>query len=144
MKMALIQLPEASNEDLEKYAVLFCSDPTLYDPKNPQTWPVHITGGAIDLTMRSLDDKQEAFMGGIFDDADQISFTAYYEASDLTSQSALEARYNRRLLYHAMHICGFQNKPEEWWHFDYGTQMWIANGNLSGKALYGRAELLPD
>ena len=81
-------------------------------------------------------------MGSIFDDADAISFTTHFESFELTSQSGIEARRNRRLLYHAMTAAGFVNFPFEWWHFDFGTQMWVMNGNLqSTKALYGRAEL---
>lgn len=141
MTRALEQLPEASRSDLEKFASLYCSNPSGYDPDNFKTWPVHLSGGAIDLTLRSLYDKQEAFMGSIFDDADDVSFTTHFESTKLTSQSGIEARRNRRLLYHAMSAAGFQNYSYEWWHFDYGSQMWVKNGNLECKALYGRAEL---
>jgi D-alanyl-D-alanine dipeptidase len=134
-------LPEANDDELVRFAGTFCSDPRGFNPDDFRTWPVHNTGGAIDLTIRSLADGQEAFMGGIFDDADSISSTRFFENPTLTSQSAEEARRNRRLLYHAMRTVGFSSYCHEWWHFDLGTQMWVMNGGHSCKAWYGRATL---
>lgn len=134
-------MPDAREAELVHFAGKFCSDPRHFDPNDFRTWPVHNTGGAIDLTMRSLEDGQEAFMGGIFDDADGISSTRFFEDSALTSQSAFEARRNRRLLYHAMHAVGFSSYQHEWWHYDLGTQMWVMNGGHVCNAWYGRAEL---
>ena len=144
MAKAREQLPEATKEDMERFAVQFCSNPSGYDPLDYTTWPVHLSGGAVDLTLRSLYDKQESFMGSIFDDADAISSTTHFESFELTSQSGLEARRNRRLLYHAMLAAGFFNYPYEWWHFDFGSQMWVMNGNLKSQALYGKAHLILD
>ncbi|HEY9757076.1 MAG TPA: M15 family metallopeptidase [Oculatellaceae cyanobacterium] len=142
MEQARQQLPEASLEDMQRFAAQFCSNPTNYRADDYRTWPVHSTGGAIDLTLRSLYDKQELFMGSIFDDADSISYTTHFESFELTSQSGIEARRNRRLLYHSMIAVGFANYPYEWWHFDFGSQMWVMNGNSSQtKALYGRTEV---
>jgi D-alanyl-D-alanine dipeptidase len=129
--------PAAPEEDLVKFAGQFCSDPRGYDESDQRTWPVHTTGGALDLTLRSLDDQQGLFMGSIFDDADAVSTTRYFETSESSSQSALEAKRNRRLLWHAMTSEQFTNYPYEWWHFDYGTQMWVMNGHYSDSALYG-------
>jgi len=132
-------IPSACDEDLVKFAGQFCSDPRGYKEDDFRTWPVHNTGGAIDLTLRLTEDKQELFMGSIFDDADSISSTAYFENPALTSQSATEARRNRRLLYHAMLSAGFANYHHEWWHYDFGTQMWVMNGGHKCAAHYGRA-----
>jgi zinc D-Ala-D-Ala dipeptidase len=129
--------PTALEEDLVKFAGQFCSDPRGFNPNDYKTWPVHTTGGAVDLTLRTLEDQQELFMGSIFDDADSVSFTRYFEAPELKSQSAIEARRNRRLLWHAMTSEEFANYSCEWWHFDYGTQMWVINGRHSDFALYG-------
>ncbi len=38
---------------------------------------------------------------------------------------------------------GFANYHHEWWHFDYGTQMWVMNGGHCGPALFGRTTLSP-
>ncbi len=131
-------LTDPSDDDLVRFAGLYCSDPRGFDPDDYRTWPVHCTGGSIDLTMRNIADKQLLFMGSIFDDADSISSTRYFENPALMSQSAIEARRNRRLLFHAMSAAGFVNYHHEWWHWDFGTQMWVMNGCQSCKAHYGR------
>lgn len=132
---------EASDEELVRFAGQYCSDPRQFDPSNYRTWPVHNTGGAIDLTLRRLAEGQELFMGGIFDDADEISWTRHYEDERHTSESAQEARRNRRLLYHSMCAAGFENYHYEWWHYDLGTQMWAMHRGKNSHAYYGRAEL---
>jgi len=134
-------ITHASEEELVRFAGQFCSDPRGFDPNNYKTWPTHNTGGAIDLTLRRLEDGQELFMGGIFDDADSISSTRFYEDPTHSSQSALEARRNRRLLYHSMSKAGFANYHHEWWHFDLGTQMWVLNAGYNCRAYYCRTEL---
>jgi D-alanyl-D-alanine dipeptidase len=134
-------LTDPTDDDLVRFAGMFCSDPRGFDKDDYRTWPVHNTGGAIDLTLRSLDNGQELFMGSIFDDADRVSSTRYFENAALSSQSAIEARRNRRLLYHVMAAVGFANYPHEWWHFDFGTQMWVMNGGHKCTARYGRTEL---
>jgi zinc D-Ala-D-Ala dipeptidase len=134
-------LPNGSDEDHIQFMLHYVSDPRSFDPDDCHTWPTHNTGGAIDLTLRSLEDGQDLFMGGIFDDGDPVSFTRHYEDVSHTSQSAHEARRNRRLLYHAMSAVGFENYPYEWWHFDLGTQMWAMSRGPHCRAYYGRAEL---
>jgi len=135
-------LTNPTEDDLVRFAGTFCSNPSGFKPDDFRTWPVHNTGGAIDLTLRtrSRRDPQELFMGSIFDDADSVSDTRHFENSALTSQSAEEARRNRRLLYHIMIAVGFANYSHEWWHFDFGTQMWVMNGNHKCSAVYGRTE----
>lgn len=130
-------LLEPTAQELVAFAGQYCSNPQGFDPEDFRTWPVHATGGAIDVTLRCISDRQELFMGAIFDDADSVSSTRFYEDNNLLSQSAVEARRNRRLLYHAMTAAGFVNYPHEWWHFDYGTQMWVMNGEGNSIALYG-------
>ncbi len=82
-------------------------------------------------------------MGTIFDDASPVSRTDYFEQHlDQTSGSSEDARRNRRLLYWAMASAGFTNYAYEWWHYDYGDQMWVVNqpsGSLVKKAVYGPA-----
>jgi D-alanyl-D-alanine dipeptidase len=134
-------LEHPSEQGLVEFAGTYCSDPRGFDKNDYRTWSTHNTGGAIDLTLQSISDQQELFMGSIFDDADSISSTRYFENLELVSQSAIEARANRRVLYHAMVSQGCTNYHHEWWHFEYGTQMWIMNGGEATAALYGRAEL---
>lgn len=133
-------LTSPSENDLVQFAGTYCSDPRSFDPGNWRTWPVHNTGGAIDLTLRSIKDGVRLFMGSSFDQADEISATTYFENASMQSEKEVEARANRRLLYHAMTSAGFVNYPHEWWHFDYGTQMWVKNGCKRPPALYGRCQ----
>ncbi len=74
-------------------------------------------------------------MGGIFDDPSDISHMAFYEKllarfngkEDRMSLTDLEALRNRRLLYWTMREAGFANYAYEWWHFDWGTQLWVVD-----------------
>jgi len=144
-----------AEKEIEHYAGKFCSNPTAYDPANYKTSPTHLTGGAVDLTLRRIKTGELLYMGGIFDDASAVSNTRHFESGDAgkaqdseinaaapqatPSASALEARRNRRILYWAMTDRGFANYPNEWWHFDYGNQMWVQNshGKASLQAFYG-------
>ncbi len=132
-----------TQEDLIKFAGTYSSNPESFDPENFRTWPVHNTGGAIDVTLRFIEDKKELFFCSYFDQADPISATRYFEKENLDSAKQKEAQRNRRLLYHAMHAVGFINYPHEWWHYDFGTQMWVMNGGNSKNAYYGITDFKP-
>lgn len=90
-------------------------------PSNDSNAPSpHLTGGSVDVTLcdslgRFLD------MGSYFDEASELSWTAALESSLKVDTNMQE---NRRILYHAMTSVGFTNLPSEWWHFDYGNQLW--------------------
>lgn len=135
------ELGDVPENQLVRFAEQYCSDPRKFDPRDPKSWPVHNTGGAIDLTLRYLDDGQAVFMGGMFDDAHAVSSTRFYENLEHSSQSAVEAQRNRRLLYHSMCAVGFASYDHEWWHFDYGTQMWVIYGGHDCLAYYGRIDV---
>ena len=38
------------------------------------------------------------------------------------------------MLYNVMTAAGFANLPSEWWHYDYGDNMWAQL--TGGKAIY--------
>lgn len=86
----------------------------------------HLTGGAIDLTIIDQDGKQLE-MGTNFDETNQKTHTNYFEKllkeRDLTKQEEMILN-NRRMLYNIMTEVGFVNYPHEWWHYDYGDQVW--------------------
>src|SRR5690606_20431108 len=114
----------------------YISNPGELDLNNPLTWFSHSTGAAIDLTLREIRTKQFLFMGGIFDDPSELSHTDYFERPDApTGASATEARRNRRLLYWAMINEGFASLPSEWWHYDYGDQLWAKNRRIVNPSL---------
>lgn len=142
MEIARQKMPETSQEALVKFVGQYWSDPGTFDPNDYRTWPTHCTGGAIDVTLQDKSTGQDRFMGSIFDDVDEVSSARYFEDSGLRSLSALEARRNRRLLYHAMCAAGFASYHHEWWHYDFGTQMAIMNGAQATTASYGLAASL--
>src|SRR6476660_9312118 len=134
-----------SEDDIVSIATEYCSDPRGFDLGDSSTWPTHITGGAVDLTLRRIYSGELLFMGGTFDDPSPISHTSFFESrpeASLTT-SDIDALRNRRLLYWAMAASDFVNYPLEWWHFDWGTQMWAAlnfRSELNRIAVYGPAE----
>lgn len=83
----------------------------------------HNTGGALDLTIFTVEHAEPLFMGTIFDDASALANTDAFER-EASSFSADEARQNRRLLYWLMREAGFANTPREWWHYSFGDQLW--------------------
>lgn len=142
MSQAKQVLHSPSEEECVEFAGQYCSNPNSFKKDDWHTWPTHVTGGAVDVTLREIGSQKESFMGGIFDDASEVSNSDYYEKNlgPTNSASFAEARRNRRLLYGAMTAAGFTNYPYEWWHYDYGTQMWVMNGGNSKHAIYGRAD----
>jgi zinc D-Ala-D-Ala dipeptidase len=146
---------------LIEYAGKYCSNPTAYDPHNYKTWPTHLTGGAVDLTLKDRHSGELLYMGSIFDEASSLASTSYFEepsrsepdpltkpgsvktqgspGPDARAASDIEAMRNRRLLYWVMQAEGFANYPNEWWHFDFGNQMWVQNrqDNQTETAFFG-------
>lgn len=127
--------PKASEDELLTRTREFVSLPSR-DPSAPSP---HLTGGAVDVTLCDADGLP-LDMGTLFDEAIPASHTDHFEqASDLTP-SQRQARDHRRLLYFVMQQQGFTNLPSEWWHFDFGDQLWAHYGG-HGQACYGPAEL---
>lgn len=134
MGIARQTLKGATEDELIRFAGQYCSDPNQFEKDDPSSWPSHVTGGAVDVTLKRQVSGEHLYMGGVFDDASEISHTAYFECSQnnhsesrVARASIAEARKNRRLLYWAMTLAGFANYPYEWWHFDWGTRMWVNN-----------------
>lgn len=145
---AKAEKPQASQVELKEIASRYCASPDNFKANDCHTWPSHCTGGAVDLTLRRKGSGELLFMGGIFDDDSPVSHTDYFENSGALasplSASNKEARNNRRLLYWSMQEQGFANYPYEWWHFDYGDQIWVIDSNIAQegkvhleKAFYG-------
>lgn len=132
-------------ERLRQYAGHFVSEPSGYDPEDPLTWPTHNTGGAVDVTLRDKATGQLLEMGSGYDEPVDRTFTDDLERHHAPADKP--TLINRRILYNAMTKTGFRNYPYEWWHYDYGTQMWLQNGGRLGgctKAWYGPATLPSD
>lgn len=145
LEVARKQLGTNDPVKLRRFAGRYSSEPGGFDVHKSTTWPTHITGGAVDLTLRRLGTGELLFMGGIFDDASAISHVDAFERKFIESASQEAARRNRRLLYWAMRSEGFANYAYEWWHFDFGNQMWVQNSrrlpNAAKVGVYGPASL---
>ncbi len=129
--------PDADAAALEHLVRQFVSPPSASrDAPSP-----HLTGGAVDVTLCD-EDGRWLDMGTAFDEASPRSYTSHFERADPADARERRVRDNRRLLYHAMTAAGFSNLPSEWWHYDYGDQLWAWSRGAEA-ALYGPAEVRP-
>jgi zinc D-Ala-D-Ala dipeptidase len=84
------------------------------------TPPPHSTGAAVDVTLTTAAGPVE--MGTPIDEMSPRSFPNHFAAA--TTQAGQIAHRNRMLLYEVMTQAGFEQHPQEWWHFSYGDQLW--------------------
>lgn len=111
--------PDLPDEEIDKKTAFFVSKPS-YDENHPS---LHNTGGAVDLTIVTID-GYALNMGTVFDDFTDRAWTNHFEDGYEKAEHNVEVRNNRRLLYEVMINAGFTNLPSEWWHYDYGTKFW--------------------
>lgn len=132
-------MPHAPREEQIKALLSYVSDPRGFDANDSTTWPVHSTGGAIDVTLRALKSGVLCDMGAEFDTMSEVSHSDYFERA-LESGEITEtepALMNRRVLHWAMKKAGFVNYPLEFWHFDWGDRMYVKNLDLLTQMGYG-------
>ena len=124
------RFPHLSEEEQQHTLNQFVAQPSS-NPKRPSP---HVTGGSVDVSICDADGNL-LDMGSAFDAPVDESWT-----SALESLPASAAQQNRRLLYHSMISHGFSNMPSEWWHFDFGNQLWALR---TGKewAVYGLVDI---
>jgi len=138
-------LDEAAREAMVK---TFVSDPRRFSPQDDTTWPIHSTGGSVDVMLIDADGAMLDHGAG-FDEAHERSYTDHYERLLARGEIAPDDNrlVNRRILVNAMVNAGFTNYAYEFWHFDYGTQLHVltlAQGGASDaptKAWYGTTSL---
>lgn len=129
------RLPTKTATELELMTREFVSLPsTRVESPSP-----HLTGGSVDVT---LIDRQGLMldMGTQFDEASVWSHTHAYEEISAPDARETEVINNRRLLYGVMTRAGFTNLPSEWWHFDFGNQLWAWYSGEE-QAIYGATQL---
>lgn len=80
---------------------------------NPEKGSIHNKGGAVDITLETLDGK-ELDMGTDFD---YFGKRAYHDMTDL-KQEIID---NRKLLKKTMEKNGFWSIRTEWWHYNLGA-----------------------
>jgi D-alanyl-D-alanine dipeptidase len=118
--------PHLSADAQEAEVRRFVSDPRRFDRADPTTWPVHASGGAVDLVLTRGGELLDH--GSPFDDASPLSATDALEVAFQRGEIAPDAPalLHRRVLVHAMAAAGFTNYAAEWWHFDLGDQLYVA------------------
>jgi len=89
---------------------------------------------------RPRDTRKELDMGASFDGLSSLAHTdqlehALYNGCIKGDNLALK---NRRLLYWVMTEAGLEDYPSEYWHFDFGNQMYLLNAKAKNATL-GRA-----
>ncbi|QEM83440.1 M15 family metallopeptidase [Halomonas binhaiensis] len=129
------QHPEYDEAALLTHTREFVSLPS----RDPQAPSPHLTGGAVDVTLCDQEGRLLE-MGTGFDEAITASHTDHFERHAPQDERQRLAHKNRRLLHHVMLTAGFTNLPSEWWHYDFGDQLW-AWYRGEAAALYGPAEV---
>lgn len=102
--------PQWSDEQCLNYARRYVSDPDIMTPP-------HCTGGAIDI------DVVDQHTGSPVDFGCAPNTTAEVAALDAPGLTVTQ-QANRKILLDAMHSAGFAPLSSEWWHFQYGEQLW--------------------
>ncbi|MDQ0392345.1 M15 family metallopeptidase [Labrys monachus] len=141
--------PELSNAEREAIVRTFVSDPRRFSRDDETSWPIHSTGGSVDVVLVDAASGAMLDHGAGFDEAHERSFTDHYER--LLGGGAIAADdprlLNRRILVNAMVNAGFTNYAYEFWHFDYGTQLHVLTLQDGGSphaplaAWYGTTDL---
>jgi len=138
---ARAEAPDADDETIRARVLTFVSDPSRFDPSDPTTIPTHATGAAVDLTLQHIETGELAEMGAGFDEMSDRAASDHYErALEQGVISPDDPRLlNRRLLHAAMRSEGLVNYPPEFWHFDWGNQMYVRNLAANPAVLGGDA-----
>jgi D-alanyl-D-alanine dipeptidase len=116
-KEMAMEHPEWSEEQLREQVDTFVTFAT-----DPNRIPVHSTGGSVDLTL-VYENGAELDMGTGFDHFGPEAAALYYEQDGRNSEVVC---MNRRILREALTKADFRFDNDEWWHFDYGNQIWAA------------------
>ena len=134
LESARARFPDLDAPGQRAFASRYVFDPTVFDPHDPSTWPAHVSGAAIDVTLRDLETGDLADMGSRFDDIVEESHMDHFErllADGEIDESDLRLR-NRRLLHWALTRRGFLNAPFVYWHFEWGNPEYIKLLRRSG------------
>lgn len=115
--------PETDTETIQ-LAQRYCSNPAIFKEDDPTSFPLHYSGGAVDVRLVRREDGWPVDMGGIFDDPSDVSTTTWFEDRPCDTAADKAARRHRRLLFWAMIDAGFVNMASEWWHYEYGSRTW--------------------
>lgn len=129
--------PHWSEDEIAEELRNYVSDPRGFDMADPRTWPTHMTGGSVDLTLYALKTGEILDMGAAFDQMGAAAHTDHFERRLALGEIAEDdpRLMHRRLLVAALAAQGLTNYGKEFWHFDWGNQMHQMICALSGDAL---------
>lgn len=113
--------------DPAAYALEHVFDPRPFAEDDPSTWPAHVCGASVDLTLRDRATRALFDMGVRFEDIRAESANDYFERELIAGRIAPDDRrlWNRRLIHWAMSAEGFLNDPFVFWHYDWGNQLYV-------------------
>lgn len=119
--------PWGGDQAWTKYALGYVRDPRDFDPLDSRTFPAHITGASVDVTLRYIDSGEILNMGSKFEEIIPVSYTDYFERQLDKGLIAPddERLLNRRLMDWAFNQEGFLNDPILYWHYDWGNQLYV-------------------
>lgn len=128
--------PKLSPQEREARVKTFVSDPRGFNAADDSTWPIHSTGGSVDVLLVDAASGETLDHGAGFDEAHERSYTDHYERLLQEGQIRPDDTrlVNRRILVNAMVNAGFTNYVYEFWHFDYGTQLHVLTLREAGLA----------
>lgn len=124
LKQNHLKFPQLDDKELETLTRGQIADPR-------KGFGGHQTGGAVDITLCTVDGKA-LDMGSKIGDHNDFTATDSKYLSDIQ-------RKNRKLLQEVLLQQGFINYPAEWWHFSYGDRMWAAYSDKK-QCVYGLAD----
>ncbi|HWA89895.1 MAG TPA: M15 family metallopeptidase [Rhizomicrobium sp.] len=113
--------------DPDAYAAGRVTDPGPFAADDPSTWPAHVCGASVDLTLRDIATRTPVDMGVRFEDITDAAANDYFERELLAGRIAGDDRrlWNRRLIHWAMTAEGFVNDSFVFWHYDWGNQLYV-------------------
>lgn len=114
--LALETADQAQKQQALEQVQQFWAIPSL-DPATP---PPHSTGAAVDVTL--VDATGPVEMGSPIDEMSPRSFPNHF--ATVATPLGQMAHQHRTILYEVMTAAGFEQHPQEWWHFSYGDQLW--------------------
>ncbi|MBV8978651.1 MAG: hypothetical protein JO261_11415 [Alphaproteobacteria bacterium] len=118
-------LPEAEEQAREAYALERVFDPRIFSRDDPLTWPAHVCGGSVDVTMRDRASGNTLDMGVRFEDIGPSAAADHFERGLAAGTIGHDdpRLLIRRLMHWAMMQEGFLNDPFAVWHFDWGNHI---------------------
>jgi D-alanyl-D-alanine dipeptidase len=144
-------IEDPSDEACRAYALGFVRDTFRFSPTSSDAWPAHSTGGAVDLTLRSLRTGELVDMGSRFEDMTDASHNDHYERKLLAGELHEDdpRLWHRRLTHWAMDGEDWANSPWVFWHYDLGNQLYVQmrralNDRAPHAAWYGYIEAPPE